>query len=105
MFLPPYDCVLCTQGVEEDLFHLLIGCPFAQLCWINIGLFANLDHEPYVVLESFKAELQVPFFMEIIIIMSWCIWMVRNDHIFKGIAPSLSACLQHFKFIFAKVML
>jgi hypothetical protein len=34
------------------------------------------------VMHSFKTQLQVSFFMDIIILMSWCIWMVCNDLIF-----------------------
>nr|TKW00119.1 hypothetical protein SEVIR_8G087800v2 [Setaria viridis] len=89
MILPSYDCVLCQYGGEETLFHLLLGCPFAPECWIHIDLFPNLSDEP-----------STSFFMEIIIIISWGIWMVRNDWIFKGITPSVQDCLFHFKSIF-----
>ena len=43
--------------------------------------------------------------MDIIIVMCWCIWMQRNDHIFKGIQPSVEAFLQHFREQFALVIL
>jgi hypothetical protein len=37
------------------------------------------------VLSSLKDQLCLSFFMDTIIIMSWCIWMARNDLIFRGI--------------------
>nr|TKW29958.1 hypothetical protein SEVIR_2G001800v2 [Setaria viridis] len=82
MILPSYECVLYQHGGEETLFHLLLGCPFAQECWIH-----------------------VQFFMEVIIIMCWSIWMARNDWIFKGIAPSVQDSLFRFKTIFTHVIL
>nr|TKW40567.1 hypothetical protein SEVIR_1G254000v2 [Setaria viridis] len=61
MELPSYSCVLCTHNKEETLFHLILECPFAQECWINIGLFANLTEEPYNILNSLRIQLQTVF--------------------------------------------
>nr|TKW01373.1 hypothetical protein SEVIR_8G175700v2 [Setaria viridis] len=105
MALPSYSCVLCQHDNEETLFHLLLQCPFAQECWINISLFANLTDEPYTILTSFKTQLQVPFFMEIIVLMSWCIWMARNDWIFRNITPSVQDAMMRFRTIFTQVVL
>nr|TKW23654.1 hypothetical protein SEVIR_3G000900v2 [Setaria viridis] len=105
MALASYSCVLCQHNNEETLFHLLLHCPFAQECWINISLFANLTDEPYTILTSFKTQLHVPFFMEIIVLMSWCIWMERNDWIFRGITPSVQDAMLRFKIIFTQVVL
>lgn len=104
MSLPSYECVLCQYGDEEILFHLLLSCSFAQKCWIHLGLFPNLS-KLYVILESFRTQLQVQLFMEIIIIMSWSIWMARNDRIFKEISPLVQVCLIHFKLVFTQVIL
>nr|TKW01980.1 hypothetical protein SEVIR_8G214200v2 [Setaria viridis] len=105
MELPSYSCVLCMHNIEETLFHLLLECPFAQECWINISLFADLTEEPYNILNSFRIQLQVNFFMEVIVLMSWCIWMERNDWIFKGITPSVHSAMSRFKVVFTQVML
>jgi hypothetical protein len=61
--------------------------------------------DPCLIVESFKLQLGLPFFMEIIVTMSWSIWMVRNDVIFKGIPHSVHCCKQIFKNGFALVML
>lgn len=50
-----------------------------------------------MVLENFRTQLQVPFFMEIIILMSWSIWTTRNNFIFEGRQPSISSCLERFQ--------
>ena len=96
MQLPDYTCVLCTNGLVESLSHMLLQCPFAIQCWGLINLDIQQNLEPYQILESFKDQLNVPFFMEAIIIMAWTIWSVRNDSISRGINPSIQGV--RFKF-------
>jgi len=104
MELPSYLCVCCNRSVEESLSHLFLHCPFAQSCWNSIGLLIGRS-DPYSSLENLRTQLGVPFFMEIIILMSWCIWMQRNDFIFKGLLPSQEQCRNHFVKEFALVIL
>jgi hypothetical protein len=104
MELPSYSCVCCNLGLEETLVHLFLHCPFAQSCWAILGLTIG-DNDPYTTLEELQDQLAVPFFMEIIILLSWCIWMQRNDLIFKGIQPSQDNCRAHFCKEFALVIL
>ena len=104
MLLPDYSCVLCPMTGDESLQHLFIRCPFSIDYWTNIGLMVG-DDAPFATLEHLKQQLVVPFFMEVIILMSWSIWTQRNDQIFKGIQPSSDSCLQHFKKEFALVIL
>ena len=47
------------------------------------------DLDPFECLDQFNQQLNMPFFMEIIIIMCWSIWKARNDLIFQGIQPSV----------------
>nr|TKW25810.1 hypothetical protein SEVIR_3G143600v2 [Setaria viridis] len=101
MNLPSYNCVLCHHNKIETLFHLLLECPFAQECWIQLGLFSYLQLEPFSILSNFKTQLQVPFFMKIIIIMSWCIWIARNDSIFQAIPPTTQEAIARFKTIYS----
>jgi len=28
-----YNCVLCSNNIEETAFHLFFNCPFSQACW------------------------------------------------------------------------
>ena len=104
MEMPDYTCVCCIQQMDESSTHLFIHCPFAQSFWGLFGLLVDQD-DAFATLEQFKIQLHVPFFMEIIIVMSWCIWMQRNDFIFRGIQLTQDACWQHFKKEFALVIL
>ena len=72
MELPDYNCVCCLQMVEESLTHLFIHCPFAHACWASIGLMVGQD-DPFTTLEQLKNQLGVPFFVEVIVLMCWCI--------------------------------
>lgn len=69
MELPDYSCVLCTASVEESLTHLFLECPFAIQCWDWINLHINHQLDPFQIFQSFKTQLHVSFFMEIIIVM------------------------------------
>ena len=104
MELQDYTCVLCSQSTEESLFHLLIDCPFAHACWNWIGLQINQQGDLYHYLESFRSQLQVSFFMEIAILMSWSIWQVRNGLIFNNRPPSLQEAKRIFKTEFALLL-
>jgi hypothetical protein len=96
MVLPSYNCVLCHSVTEETLVHLFIDGPFAQACW-NLFHLVISPVEPLDVLVFFKHQLNVPFAMDVIIIMSWSIWMERNDLIFKNDPPILISVKQCFK--------
>jgi hypothetical protein len=104
--LQDYTCVLCSQSAEETLFHLLIliDCPFAAACWNWVGLHVNQQGDLFQYLESFRRQLQIPFFMEIIILMSWTIWQMRNGLIFNNKPPSLLEAKRAFKTEFALLL-
>ena len=52
---------------------------------MTVGVYPN----PYKIFEDFRVQLNVPFLMEIVIIMCWSIWAVRNDVIFRGMTPNV----------------
>ena len=51
-----------------------------------IGLHMPQTSNPFLVLDFLRMKLGVPFFMEIIVLMSWSIWKTRNGHIFSGMS-------------------
>ena len=104
MALPSYFCVCCNLSVEESISHLFLHCMFARSCWSSIGLNIG-QSDPFTTLKQLRNQLNVPFFMEVIILMCWGIWMQRNDFIFKGIQPSHQNCRHHFFKEFALVIL
>ncbi|KAG2655750.1 hypothetical protein PVAP13_1KG069342 [Panicum virgatum] len=78
MTLPAYNCVMCTDGTEETTLHLFIECNFAKQCWSSIGIQLQ--------------QSSVPFFMDIIILMSWSIWIERNGETFRNITATIAQC-------------
>ena len=79
MVLDDYNCVLSNSTLEESLIHLFLACPFSSSCWATLGLVIQQPADPLGTLVSFKNQLQLPFFMKIIVTMCWSIWTVRND--------------------------
>jgi hypothetical protein len=105
MHLPDYNCVFCMLNIEEDLLHLLFHCPFAHVCWFSLNVYLPNSDDILVILESIKDQINLPFFMEIIIKMCWAIWIMCNDTIFKNIFHSVQSCKTVFKKDFALVIL
>lgn len=97
--LASFNCVLCAND-SETVEHLFLDCGLAKACWSLIGVIVNNSINPFQIFEDFRRQLNVPFFMEIIIIMSWRIWAIRNDAIFRRIPASSSRCLEIFRLTF-----
>jgi hypothetical protein len=97
MTLQDYNCILCSSSTEESLTHLFLHCPFAVQCWAWLNVQVDQSLDPFQTLQSFKDQLPVPFFMEIIIIMCWTIWKVRNDMIFRQISPRMQNAKEDFR--------
>jgi hypothetical protein len=73
MTLESYTCENCIWQKEETLYHLFLGCNFAKACWNSIGLIPPRIASPEVAATNLKQQLNVPFSMEIIILMTWSI--------------------------------
>jgi len=72
----------CISAVKEDLPHLFFHCPFASTCRSSLQLQVPNAVEVEAIIEAFRVQLQLPFFMEIVATMCWAILMVRNNAIF-----------------------
>ena len=105
MLLQDYNCVLCNANVEESLTHLFLDCPFAAQRWAMINIQISQQLDPFQNLQSFKDQLGVPFFMEIIILMCWEIWKARNDLIFREENPNIPHTEQNFRDEFQLLLL
>ena len=97
MELLDYNCVLCNANTAETTTHLYITCKFASPCWEKIGLHVTANLSPQQNLERLKTQINNPFFMEITVLMSWAIWMCRNNKIFKNTTPTVQICRAIFK--------
>jgi|UPI0001A886A1 hypothetical protein len=77
--------------------HLFLECPFAIQSWGYINIQIGQTLQPFQIMQSFKDQIRVPFFMKIIILMAWAIWKARNDLIFRGVNPSVHRTTSYFK--------
>ena len=83
-----YNCVLCSNNVEEIAYHLFFSCPFSQECWQHLEIHWNLQSEFFQMMIQSKQQHQNPFFMGTSIIAAWHIWKQRNNFIFDRGRPS-----------------
>lgn len=89
MQLESYDCVLCSQNLVESSVHLFLTCPFAKDCWNSIGITFQGNISIAEAVLQIKSQSDNRFFMISAILMSWAIWIVRNDFIFKNFHPDV----------------
>jgi hypothetical protein len=92
MILDSYDCELCLFQIEEKLRHLFFSCPIAKNCWnivgINVPTWLNADRAT----KHIRRQLNLPFAMDIVMLMWWGIWTERNAWIFNNEAPPVQKC-------------
>jgi hypothetical protein len=96
MNLSDVICDLCILQKRESMPHLFLRCNFAKACWQMIGAMVPTARPVLHIFNNIRRKLQVSFFMEIIILMSWSIWTVRNDWIFNNLDPSIQRCKDKF---------
>jgi hypothetical protein len=70
--------------------HLFWECPFASKCWDFICPPISKGLPVLEALSHIKDKLKVPFYIEIIILASWSIWIIRNNKIFENTRPTFS---------------
>jgi hypothetical protein len=90
--------------VEETVEHLFLGCPFASSWWSLFNL-TIVQGDTFQILASLRAQLNVAFFMDIVILIFWSIWTARNGFIFEGRQPDLHSVSEKYKSEFALVIL
>ena len=71
LVLEDYGCAVCGTGLEETVEHLFLKCRFSIQCWASLNLNSPINLVHLQILEVFRTRLQVPFFMEIIILMCY----------------------------------
>jgi hypothetical protein len=86
---------MCGQDELETRNHLPIPI-FPDVLAIHMPrLDQQTDIQSFII--SLKLSLNVPFFMELIMLITLAIWTTRNDFIFKNTPPSLYRCQRKFK--------
>jgi hypothetical protein len=97
MALESYTCENCIWQKEETVYHLFLRCNFAKACWNSIGINPPRIAQPEEASANLKQQLNVPFSMEIIILMTWSIWKCRNEWIFENQDPTVQHCKNEFR--------
>lgn len=89
--LQAFNCAVLQCSQEETLVHLFWSCPFAQQCWSFLCPQISTQSSILEAFYDIKEKLNLPFAVEIIMLASWSIWIIRNRKIFEGQAPSFMA--------------
>jgi hypothetical protein len=84
MTLDSYTCELCLLQRVETLRHLFLLCSFPKNCWASIGVLVPSWLRAESATTYMLRSINLPFAMEIIMIMCWCIWTERNAWIFSN---------------------
>jgi hypothetical protein len=96
MTLESYTCKICIWQKEETLYHLFLRCNFVKACWNSIDLVPPRIANPEEAAANLKQQLNVPFSMEIIILMTWSIWKCCNAWLFQNKDPTVQQCKHEF---------
>jgi hypothetical protein len=97
MQLDSYDCELCLLQNKGRLRHLFFKCSFERICRMQIVVNVPIWLKSARATRHIKRLLRVPFAMETIIIMCWCIWTKRNDWVFNDSHPRVLNCKEKLK--------
>nr|TKW30242.1 hypothetical protein SEVIR_2G022800v2 [Setaria viridis] len=96
MELDSYTCELCILQKMEKMEHLFFRCNFAKSCWRSIGISFTPTRTVMQILKQIRNRLDLPFSIEIIILMTWSISTMRNDWMFNNINPIVQRCKMKF---------
>lgn len=90
-------CVMCNLGELETIEHLFFECPFAQDCWMRIGISWDSSLELYDRFTQARQSHNIPWFTEAVLIAAWELWKLCNDKVFQRCAPTPMRWLCNFK--------
>lgn len=98
MDLDSYVCEMRILQREEIVLHLFVKCNFAKACWASIGIRTPTLLPMTALIKVLKRKLDVPFYMDILILMCWSIWKTRHEWIFNNVDPTVqNAEINSFK--------
>ena len=62
LVLEDYGCAVCGTGLEENVEHLFLKCPFAIQCWASLNVNSAMNLEHLQILGHFKKNNKNMFF-------------------------------------------
>lgn len=91
-----YYCPMCHDNIDETMIHLFFECSTSTTRWFMIGIQWTVQGSIFQMLTQKRAQLNIPYFMDLFMIAAWTIWKERNDLVFNGKPPSPTAWKQRF---------
>jgi len=82
--------------VEEDIDRLFFSCEFAR-SWHKLLIHWDVTQSLLPRIFRARAQQNLPFFMEDVLIAAWELWKLQNDKVFEGRRPSHSLWFCNFK--------
>src|SRR6266540_3643166 len=76
-------CVLCVAHAYEERFHLFFTCNFSQRIWNYLQIDWSLGDDIQSATSAARREFGMPFFTEVVILVYWHIWKLRNGIFFS----------------------
>ncbi|XP_060972000.1 uncharacterized protein LOC115703869 [Cannabis sativa] len=83
---------VCPDSQEESIFHALVGCPAAALCWNRVGIGTAAPQQnnffdwcalKFLVCDADQKKLMVA--------LCWSIWNARNDKVWNNKTSSVKS--------------
>uniref|UniRef100_A0A803NFH1 Reverse transcriptase domain-containing protein n=1 Tax=Cannabis sativa TaxID=3483 RepID=A0A803NFH1_CANSA len=77
-------CPVCSSA-EETIFHALVECPTAAICWERTGIGTVLHQNFNFLVWCMEAFQQVDKSgKETVVAVCWALWNARNDKVWQG---------------------
>jgi hypothetical protein len=86
-----------TRDNRRDGYPSFFRCNFARRCWLLLDIRPPRTTDLLHTLLRIRRRWHVPWRLESIIIMTWCIWKSRNNWIFNETQPTINECKEMFK--------
>jgi hypothetical protein len=91
-------CVnFASFSVKKSFGTYTSNAQFAKNCWQAIGVAVPGWLKSNRATRRIKRSLNKPFAMEVIILVCWSIWCMRNGWLFQNRDPSIQNCLALLK--------
>jgi hypothetical protein len=89
MILDSYTCEMCVLHRVETLRYLFLHCSFAKNCWASSGVLVPTWLCADRATTYLRRQINQSFAMEVIMIISWCIWKEKmHDYLIMWIPAS-----------------
>ncbi|XVF56453.1 hypothetical protein PTKIN_Ptkin06aG0121800 [Pterospermum kingtungense] len=102
---------MCEEH-NETIEHLLFTCSLGRASWFGIDLSIRMDQMNLISIKEWikdwlmKDELvkeEALWFYGQFLCTMWCIWLRRNDKVFRNTTPDPNSIIRHQKILFCRI--